>query len=104
MAAVAEGYKMKQNIFPSPNDISKDLEPTTSAPPSEAKPNLKRSRSERDEQEEELEYSAVPRTLTVTSSFASTTSASTEDDFEEPEWLLPKEVVCADVEMKESHE
>jgi hypothetical protein len=58
---------------------------------------LKRSRSENDADDDE--YSSVPN-LVVTSSFNSFTS---EDDWEEPEWLLPKEVVCADVEMKEAN-
>lgn len=38
--------------------------------------------------------------LHVTQSFNSFTS---EDDWEEPDWLLPKEVVCTDVEMKEAN-
>jgi hypothetical protein len=60
------------------------------------KSDLKRSRSENDADEEE--YNSVPA-LHVTSSFNSFTS---EDDWEDPDWLLPKEVVCADVEMKDA--
>jgi hypothetical protein len=58
---------------------------------------LKRSRSENDAEDDE--DSSVPN-LVVTSSFNSFIS---EDDWEEPQWLLPKEVVCADVEMKEAN-
>ena len=49
------------------------------------------------EVEEDEGYTSVPK-LVVTSSFNSFT---TEEDWEEPDWLLPKEIVCADVEMKE---
>lgn len=42
---------------------------------------------------------SVPKFVTV-SSFNSFTS---DEDWEEPGWLLPKEVVCADVEMREAN-
>jgi len=64
-------------------------------PLSDTKSVLKRNRDD----EEEEEVSSAPR-LVVTSSYNSFTS---EDDWEEPEWLLPKEVVCADVVMKEAN-
>jgi hypothetical protein len=60
------------------------------------KSDLKRSRSENDAADED--YNSVP-SLHITNSFNSFTS---EDDWEEPDWLLPKEVVCADVEMKDA--
>ena len=43
-------------------------------------------------------YTSVPK-LVVSSSFSSFTG----EDWEEPDWLLPKEIVCADVEMKEAN-
>lgn len=61
------------------------------------KSQLKRSR-DNNEVEEEEGYTSVPK-LVVTSSFNSFTS---EEDWEEPDWLLPKEIVCADVEMKQA--
>ena len=62
------------------------------------KSQLKRSRSDNNEVEEEEGYTSAPK-LVVTSSFNSFTS---EEDWEEPGWLLPKEIVCADVEMKQA--
>lgn len=84
---------MKQTIFPT-NDPPQTVATT---PLSETKSLLKRSRD--DEEDGEEQVSSTPR-LVVTSSFNSFTS---EDDWEEPEWLLPKEVVCADVVMKEAN-
>ena len=63
----------------------------------EPKPQLKRSRSENEVEEEEC--TSVPK-LVTTSSFNSVT---TDDDWSEPEWLLPKEVICADVDMKDAN-
>lgn len=81
-------------IFP-----SEEKEHTVPAAPSveKAKSQLKRSRSVNEEDQEEEEYNSVPK-LVVAPSFNSFTS---EDDWEEPDWLLPKKVACADVEMKE---
>lgn len=92
MAAVAEGYKTKQTIFPelatqSVAAVATDIVDHRSSA-------LKRSR---EGNEEEEDYNSVP-SLVVTSSFNSLTS---EEDWDEPDWLLPKEVVCTDVEMKE---
>lgn len=70
---------------------------TTPSKSNSNKSQLKRSRSENDAEEEEDR--SVPRLIT-TVSFNSFTS---EEDWEEPDWLLPKEVVCADVEMKEAN-
>jgi len=84
---------VKQTIFPT-NDPPQTVATT---PLSETKSLLKRSRD--DEEDGEEQVSSTPR-LVVTSSFNSFTS---EDDWEEPEWLLPKEVVCADVVMKEAN-
>jgi hypothetical protein len=85
---------MKQTIFPEIQTVQ------TVVTPSKAqltKSNLKRSRSENDAVEEEDRD--VPK-LVVTTSF---NSFSSEEDWEEPDWLLPKEVVCADIEMKEAN-
>jgi len=90
---VAEGYKVKQTIFPT-NDPPQ-MSATT--PLSDTKSVLKRNRD--DEEDGDEQVSSAPR-LVVASSFNSFTS---EDDWEEPEWLLPKEVVCADVVMKEAN-
>jgi hypothetical protein len=92
MIAVAEGYKTKQTIFPelatqSVAAVATDIVDRRSSA-------LKRSR----EGNEEEDYNSVP-SLVVTSSFNSLTS---EEDWDEPDWLLPKEVVCTDVEMKET--
>ena len=92
--AVTEGYKVKQTIFPDNNPVQTVVTPSKA--PS-TKLNLKRSRSENDAVEEEDQ--SVPK-LVMAPSFNSFTS---EDDWEEPEWLLPKEVVCKDVEMKEAN-
>jgi hypothetical protein len=73
------------------------VQTVASTPVATKKSQLKRSRSEDDADDDE--YSSVPN-LVVTSSFNSFTS---EEDWEEPAWLLPKEVVCADVEMKEAN-
>jgi len=92
-AAVAEGYKVKQTIFPSE---TQPLDAITVSAPDPKKAPLKRSRSENDA---EQEYPSKP-TLVVSASFNSYTTA---DDWGEPEWLLPREVACADVEMHESN-
>jgi hypothetical protein len=84
---------VKQTIFPTLDTA----QPTATIPITTKNSQLKRSRSENDAEEEE--YSSVPN-LVVTQSFNSFTS---EEDWEEPDWLLPKEVVCADVEMKEAN-
>jgi hypothetical protein len=90
---VAEGYKTKQTIFPTNESTAAAINtPLFDRHTSQ----LKRSRSENEDDEE---YNSVP-SLVVTSSFNSFTS---EEDWDEPDWLLPKEVVCADVEMKEAN-
>ena len=93
LAAVAEGYKVKQTIFPSE---TQPLDPITIYPPDSKKAPLKRSRSENDAEQEDASTPA----LVVSASFDSYTTA--EGGWGEPEWLLPKEVACADVEMHES--
>jgi hypothetical protein len=95
-AAVSEGYKVKQTIFPTETQRPE----TVSAPPptNSNRAPLKRSRSDNGAELEE-EYSATP-TLVVSSSYNSYTTD--DGDWEEPEWLLPQEVVCVDVEMGES--
>jgi hypothetical protein len=72
------------------------VQPTDTAPSSSQKSQLKRSRSETEEEEE---HNDVPK-LVVSSSFNSFVS---DGDWEEPDWLLPKELVCSDVEMKEAN-
>ena len=93
-AAVAEGYKVKQSIFPSE---TQPLDTIAVSPPDSKKAPLKRSRSENDV---EQEYPSTPA-LVVSACFNTYTTA--EGDWEEPTWLLPKEVACADVEMHESN-
>lgn len=83
---------MKQTIFPTETQPLDTTAPSSS-PNDPKKSALKRSRSENDAEEE---YTSMP-TLVVSASFNSYTTE--EGDWDEPEWLLPKEVVCADVEM-----
>jgi len=92
--AVTEGYKVKQTIFPTMDSSHSFVTPVKE---DMTRLQLKRSRSENDAEEEEDQ--SVPK-LVMTSSFNSFTS---EEDWEEPSWLLPKEVVCADVQMKEAN-
>ena len=89
--AVAEGYKTKSATY----KVDDPVQTTATGPVRDnSKSKLKRSLSE---EEVETENS-VPKLVAV-SSFNSFTS---DDDWEEPGWLLPKEVVCADVEMREA--
>jgi hypothetical protein len=91
---VSEGYKVKQTIFHTETQPLDTTAPSTSSPVAPKKSALKRSRSENDAEEDS--YTSTPL-LVVSASFNSYTTE--EGDWDEPEWLLPKEVVCADVEM-----
>ena len=95
---MAEGYKTPQKIFPT-NDTTQTVATSPTVQPTKSK--LKRSRSDNDEEEEEDEANAVPKMITPVTSFNSYTTE--EGDWQEPDWLLPKEEACADVEMKDAN-
>jgi hypothetical protein len=93
---VSGGYKTKPNVvFPTETQPADTVSAPTPTNPNRAP--LKRPRSENDA---ELEEDTATPTLVVSASYNSYTTD--EGDWEEPEWLLPREEVCADVEMEES--